>query len=60
MYVCVYIYIIQLGIDATVFLCTRLDKLSANVNRPSLLVVTLLSDDDARAAICIAKTLRIY
>lgn len=45
------------GIDVTVIHCTRFGKYSTNANRSSLLLVTLSSDDDARAAMCTAKTL---
>ena len=48
----------ELGIDSTVVCCTHLGKLSANVNQPSLLLITLLPDDYTRVAICSAKTLR--
>ena len=46
------------SIDATVIRCTCFRKLSTNVNRPSLQLVTLSSGNDARAAIRTAKKLR--
>ena len=48
----------ELGIDATVFRHIRLGKLPTNVNRPSLLLVTLSSNDNVRAAIRTTKALR--
>ena len=48
----------ELGINATVVRCSRLGKPSANPNRPQLLLATLSSDADSRAAIRSATKLR--
>ena len=48
----------ELGINTTVTHCVRHGKLSADVNRPGVLLVILSSESNTRAAIRAAKKLR--